>query len=321
MKLKVIITGGAGFIGSSVYDALKEKYETYIIDNFSPFYPSKQKLGNLKISGSILKRERQQNIFNCDIRDYHQTKKIFSEVKPDAVIHCAAMAGVQPSFEHPKEYFSVNVDGTFNIFSVASEAKAGKVLFLSSSSVYGDNKRAPFKESYLPSPISPYGMTKVLGEDAADFFSKNMGIDIVTLRLFTLYGPRQRPDLLIHKLFLNHIEGRESVIYPKTSRDYTYIDDGVQGIVKGFSYLLEHRGCDVFNIGSSAPIETERVAREMKAALGGFSYRTEEKKRGDVKRTFADISRAEKILSYKPKMDFKEGFKRSYAWLREFYRI
>ncbi|MGE3063320.1 MAG: GDP-mannose 4,6-dehydratase [bacterium] len=321
MKLKVFITGGAGFIGSSVYDSMKKEYDVYIADNFIPFYDIKQKLTNLDMNSSILKKDRVQNVFNCDIRDYYLMKKILLEVKPDAIIHCAAMAGVQQSFEHQKEYFSVNVDGTLNILSLAVEQKIKKVLFLSSSSVYGENKKMPFKESYSMNPISPYGMTKAQDEVMAAFYAKQMGLDILVLRLFTLYGPRQRPDLLLHKLYLNHINKRISVIYRNTSRDYTFIDDGVQGIKKGFQYLLDTNGINIFNIGSSNPIDTEDTVREIKKYLPNFSFETAERKKGDMVKTYADISRAEKAFSYKPKTEFAEGVRKFNSWFNNYYKL
>ncbi|MDD3803108.1 MAG: GDP-mannose 4,6-dehydratase [bacterium] len=320
MKLKILITGGAGFIGSSVYDSMRKKYDIYILDNFIPFYDIKQKLKNLEISSSILKKDRVQNIFNCDIRDYFSMKRIFREVKPHAVIHCAAMAGVQQSFEHQKEYFSVNVEGTLNVFSAAVENNVKKTLFLSSSSVYGEGRRAPFKESYSMNPISPYGMTKAQSELMAAFFSSQMNLDILVLRLFTLYGPRQRPDLLLHKLYLNHMKNIKSVIYKNTSRDYTFIDDGVQGIQKGFEFLLDTKGIRTFNIGSSNPVKTEDVAIEVRRRLPSFSFSLEERKRGDMARTFADISRAKSAFSYQPRMDFAQGVKRFDSWFNSFYK-
>jgi len=319
--MKVLITGGAGFIGSSVYDEFKKLYDVYIVDNFTPFYDIKQKITNLEINSSILKKERVQNIFNCDIRDYFAMKKIISEIKPQAIIHCAAMAGIQQSFEHPKEYFSVNVEGTFNIFSIASELKIKKVLFLSSSSVYGDSHRAPFKENFSLNPISPYGMTKMQDETMALFFSKQANLHIVNLRLFTLYGPRQRPDLILHKMLLNHINKRESVVYKKTFRDYTYISDGVNGIKRAFEYLMDSSCFETFNIGSSKSIETIDVVKEIKKIYPNFKYIETEKKKGEMTRTFADISKAEKILGYKPEMNFKDGIKRFFLWFNNYYKI
>jgi UDP-glucuronate 4-epimerase len=187
--------------------------------------------------------------------------------------------------------------------------------------VYGDSNKMPFKETFSLNPISPYGMTKVQDEEMAHFFSKQMNLNIVTLRLFTLYGPRQRPDLMLHKLFLNHLNRRESVVYKKTSRDYTYISDGVQGIKKAFEFLMENDSSDVFNIGSSNPVKTTDAVKEIKKIYPEFKYKETEKKRGDMTKTFANISKAERVLGYKPEMDFKEGLKKFSLWFNNYYKL
>lgn len=323
MNKRILLTGGAGFIGSSIYDSIKKKNQVFIIDNFVPFYDLKMKLANLNIGKSILKSKIIDNVFNCDIRDYHDLKKICEEVNPHVIIHCAAMPGVLPSFEHSRDYHTTNVEGTLNILECAKKLNIKKILFLSSSSVYGDNPRRPFKEEFTMMPISFYGLTKKEGEDLCRFYSSSFGIDITVLRLFTVYGPRQRPDLMLHKFFLNHISGRVSEVYGlnKTSRDYTYIDDAVSGITKALNYLTENEGFNLFNIGSMNPVPMKRVINGIMKIFPTFKFIEKPVISGDMKDTHADISKAEKILGYKPKFSFEQGSENFNKWFKDYYNL
>lgn len=318
----ILITGGAGFIGSSLYKKLDHKrFSIAIIDNFSDYYDSKQKLYNLGLSKSIKKNKNYKNVFNIDIRDKKNLEFFFKEKKIDLVIHFAALPGVHQSNVKMKDYFENNVVGSFNIFECAKKFDVKKIIFISSSSIYGNNKKIPFKESFSPSPISFYGFTKVEGENLAKFFSTNFGLDILILRLFTFYGPSQRPDLMLHKFFLNHFTGKRSVVFSQTERDFTYIDDGVEMIKRSIEYLKTLRGFDILNIGASKPVRIEEVLRIIKKLIPQFGYIEEKRKSFDMKRTYADMEKSKKILNYEPKVGIEEGIERFYRWFKEYYKV
>ncbi|MEO0236853.1 MAG: NAD-dependent epimerase/dehydratase family protein [candidate division WOR-3 bacterium] len=318
----ILITGGAGFIGSSLYKKLDHnRFEITILDNFSDFYDIKQKLYNLSLSKRIEKNKKYKNIFNIDIRDKKIVEFFFSEKNIDLIIHFAALPGVHQSNLKMRDYFDNNVIGSFNIFECARKFNVKKIIFISSSSVYGNNKKIPFKESFLPSPISFYGVTKVEGENLAKFFSKNFGLDVLVLRLFTFYGPSQRPDLMLHKFFLNHFTGKQSVVFSQTERDFTYIDDGVEMITRSIEYVENLKGFDILNIGASKPVKIEEVLRIIKKLIPKFNYVEEKRKSFDMKRTYADMGKSKRILNYEPKIGIEEGIERFYSWFKEYYKV
>lgn len=318
----ILITGGAGFIGSSLYKKLNHKrFNITIIDNFSNYYDVKQKLYNLGLYRRIEKNKQYKNILNLDIRDKKNLEKFFKEKKIDLIIHFAALPGVHQSNFRTKDYFENNVFGSFNIFECARKFDIKKIIFISSSSIYGDNKKIPFKESFAPSPISFYGFTKVEGENLAKFFSKNFGLDILILRLFTFYGPSQRPDLMLHKFFLNHFTGKKSIVFSDTVRDFTYIDDGVEMIKKSLEYVETLNGFDFLNIGSSNPVKIEDVLKIIKKLIPDFNYVEEKRKIFDMKITYADMKKSKKILKYEPKVQIDEGILKFYRWFKDYYRV
>lgn len=317
MKKRLLITGGAGFIGSSVYDKLKNTYDCFIIDNFDDMYSEKIKLRNLGLE-KMSDIKKMKNVKTADITDRDALEKIFKKGF-DAVIHCAAMAGVRSSFEKPAKYYKVNVEGSINLLEMCRLHGVKKFLFLSSSSVYGNNKKIPFKEDFAMKPISFYAHTKCAAEEAVMMYTRHFGLDAMILRLFTVYGPRQRPDLAIHKFFLQHRKGEASKIFGSlsTKRDYTYIEDAVSGIKGGLQYLMRRRGALVLNIGSSNPILMRNMIKEIKRIVPDFSYEIAEPAEGDMEKTFADISRAKEIIGYSPRENFGSGLKKFSLWFKE----
>ncbi|ANE52967.1 SDR family NAD(P)-dependent oxidoreductase [Flavisolibacter tropicus] len=312
--MKIIVTGCAGFIGSHLCERLvKEHHKVVGIDNFDNFYQRSIKEENL--------RQLQSNslfqFYEADIRNKEDLSAISDNF--DVVIHLAAKAGVRPSIDNPQGYIDTNINGTLNILHFMLEKNINKIVFASSSSVYGDKAISPYREDSITDfPISPYAFTKKSCELLLHNYHNLYQIDSAALRFFTVYGPRQRPDLAIHKFF-NAIEKQQPIsIYGdgSTSRDYTYIDDTVDGIVRAMEYVLNNQSvCEVFNLGNNAPTPLltlvnaiERVC-EKKALLKYISMQ-----QGDVLHTCADISKAQAILGYEPKIKLQEGLRRFYSW-------
>jgi UDP-glucuronate 4-epimerase len=309
--MKILITGVAGFIGSSLAERLISGNEIYGIDNFDPFYPPDIKKSN--ISGLIGNRDFK--LFESDIRSSHQLSEIFLENNFDLVIHLAAKAGVRPSIQDPVGYYETNVRGTMNILEAMRESNVKKMIFASSSSVYGNNSKVPFSElDTVDFPISPYAASKKAGELLCHTYHHLYGFDITCLRFFTVFGPRQRPDLAIHK-FTNAIYNKEEFHLfgdGSTSRDYTYIDDIIDGISLSMSSI---GGFKIYNLGESKTI----TLREMVDALvkvTGIEAKLQylPMQPGDVVRTFADITLAKKELGYNPRWNFIDGLIEFINW-------
>ncbi|HOK66128.1 MAG TPA: GDP-mannose 4,6-dehydratase [Anaerohalosphaeraceae bacterium] len=310
--MRVLVTGAAGFIGSHLCQRLiAEGYSVVGVDNFDPFYEPAVKRRNL---ADLLKSNRFE-LKEGDIRD-----AAFLEAAADgsdAVVHLAAKAGVRPSIEDPLGYADVNVRGTAAVLESARKNKIRTVLFASSSSVYGNSSRIPFSEDDpVNEPVSPYAATKKAGEMLCRTYHHLYGMHIFCLRFFTVYGPRQRPDLAIHK-FARLIEaGRPVPIYGDGSaeRDFTYIDDIIDGTV---SALKACRGFAVYNLGDSCPVRLDDLVSALEEAL---NKRAERRflppQPGDVIRTCADIRKAAEDLGYCPKTSLKEGLARFVQWMR-----
>jgi UDP-glucuronate 4-epimerase len=313
--MKVLITGSAGFIGSHACEHFIDKgYQVSGLDNFDNFYPRSIKENNLKLI-----RNSDRFVFHeGDIRDKSLVNKIFDDNRFDFVIHLAARAGVRPSIDKVEEYYDVNVNGTLNILEAMRTHNVKKLLFASSSSVYGNNARLPFSESDpVDNPISPYASTKKSGELLCHVYSHLYGFDITCLRFFTVYGPRQRPDLAIYKFTRLIDEGRPVDIYGdgSGSRDYTYIDDILDGIDRAADNL---KGYHIYNLGESDRTELISLVRLIEEALGKkavLNYLPMQA--GDVKTTFADISKAKNELGYDPGFDFRKGMGKFIEWYRK----
>ena len=310
---KILITGAAGFIGSHLAERLLNlEYEVTGIDNFDEFYDPAIKRSNIK---NCLDNSRFR-FFEADIRNPEVMAKI---ITPDisCVVHLAAKAGVRPSIENPLLYNDVNINGTMNILEALRSSKIRKLIFASSSSVYGNNRKVPFSESdNVDFPISPYAATKKAGELLCHTYHKLYNIDITGLRFFTVYGPRQRPDLAIHKFSRLILDGRPIPVYGDGSmrRDFTYIDDIIDGIVNSIERC---NGYNIYNLGESRPVSVNELITHIENALGTKAVRQQlPEQPGDVKCTYADVSKAVKELKYTPSTKIEDGLEKFAEWLR-----
>ena len=306
------ITGGAGFIGSTLSERLlKEGNKVITIDNFCDFYNPSIKEENIK----KLMLEENFKIYRADIRDREVLKKIFSENDIDVVMHLAAMAGVRPSIENPVLYQEVNCTGTQNILEEMKMHNVKYGVFASSSSVYGNCKEVPFSEDMIVDfAISPYAATKKSNEVMAHVYHKLYNMNIIMLRFFTVYGPKQRPDLAINKFTRLMLNNEEIPMFGDgtTSRDYTYIDDIVDGICKACNYAMNNKNVyEIINLGNSTPISLKEMIKEI-AKVVGITPKIKElpMQPGDVERTYANIDKAKKLLGYEPKTSFDERNKK-----------
>lgn len=314
--MRVLLTGGAGFIGSHLSEALiAEGAEVTCLDNFDPFYPREYKEANLRES---LRSERFR-LVEGDFRDGQLMRGLLSEVRPEAVLHVGAKAGVRPSVDDPLAYISVNVTGTAVLLDACREAGVRKFLFASSSSVYGDDSPAPFSEDVPANrPASPYAATKKAGEELAHAFHRLADIDVICLRFFTVYGPRQRPEMAIHKFARYLTAGRVIPLYGagRLERDYTYISDAVAGTMSALDFLLRSRPCfEIINLADARKIKLSELITIMEQAFGArASVRYEERPAGDVELTWADISKARRLLGFNPTIQIEEGVRRFAEW-------
>ncbi len=312
----VLVTGAAGFIGSHSAEALIEQgYRVIGVDNFCDFYDRSWKEMNLKSvrGGNALEVEE------IDITDGAGIDRLVAKTKPLAILHLAAMAGVRPSIEQPAYYARVNVEGTTHLLQAAVNHKVRKFLFASSSSVYGNLNRVPFsEEDPVAEPISPYAATKRAGELLCFTYWHLYKLPVFCLRFFTVFGPRQRPDLAIHK-FTRLISRGEPVPFfgdGSTSRDYTFVEDIVAGILASLDRCERFR---IYNLGGSDPVTLKQLVEEIQKAVGKTAIIDRRPSQlGDVKRTYADLTRSTAELGYKPKVSLSEGLRRFVDWHREF---
>jgi UDP-glucuronate 4-epimerase len=315
--MKIIVTGGAGFIGSHVVTALlAEGHEVTILDDFNDFYDPAIKRANVAAFPSPVE------IAEIDLREWEPIRDLFARVKPEVVIHLAARAGVRPSILDPKLYIDTNITGTFHVLEAARLSGCHQVIFASSSSVYGLSKTVPFRED-LPilQTLSPYAASKISGEQLCGNFVNLYGFRVVALRFFTVYGPGQRPDLAIHS-FTDAIEHGRSIKQfgdGTTRRDYTYIDDIVQGVLGSLAYVQEEGArFEIFNLGENETTTLSALIAFIENALGKKAVieRLPEQK-GDMPLTAADITKARTLLGYAPRTAIKEGIPKFTAWYRE----
>lgn len=311
--MNILITGGAGFIGSTLADKLLEKNnKIVVIDNFNDYYSPKLKEKNIKHNLD----NKNYKLYRGDICDKNLLSKIFEENQIDVVVHIAASAGVRPSIENPLSYVKNNIEGTVNIVEVMKENGIKKIVFASSSSIYGNCKEEIFSEDLKVSePISPYAASKSACEQFLYTYSKLFDIQVVALRFFTVFGPRQRPDLAIRKFIDLITENKPIPVYGDgtTIRDYTYVDDIVDGIISAINY--NDTPYEIINLGGGAPvslnqmIETIEKVLNKKATIEHLPMQL-----GDVNKTAADITKAKKLLNYNPKTSFKEGVIKFIEW-------
>ncbi|MBI5610019.1 MAG: GDP-mannose 4,6-dehydratase, partial [Deltaproteobacteria bacterium] len=313
--------GAAGFIGSHLCEALLgQGHDVAGLDNFDPFYAESEKRSNLaQVSAAALKLERTFVCHTGDICDREAVQQVLQGA--DAVVHLAALAGVRPSLERPERYVAVNVDGTANLLQQAQLAGIRRFVFASSSSVYGNNPQVPFAEHHaVDHPISPYAATKKAGELLCHTWHHLYGINIACLRFFTVYGPRQRPDLAIRKFCQSVLQDQEITLFGdgSTSRDYTYVADTVAGILGALQWTGgAGQRFDVFNLGNSHPVSLAELVRAVESATGKTArIRSAPMQAGDVERTFADIQKAGEVLGYHPATPLEQGMAQMVAWLR-----
>ena len=312
--MKILVTGGAGFIGSHVAESLvRDGNSVIIVDDLNDFYAPSLKLDNLEAirqSGSV-------EFHQADICDAPEMLRIAAETRPDAVIHLAARAGVRPSLDDPLLYEMVNVRGTMVLLEACRQSGVKKFVLASSSSIYGIANQVPFREDdYANLPISPYAATKVAAEKICYTYSHLYKLPVVCLRFFTVYGPRQRPDLAIRKFTRMIDEGQAIPVFGDgaSGRDYTFVSDTVQGVLAALNYDCRY---DVFNLGNSHPVTLAEMIGTIETALHKKALiRRMPDQPGDVPITYADISKAQKLLNYCPLTPFRDGVEQFVEWYR-----
>ncbi len=336
--MNYLITGGSGFIGSHLVEQLlKNGHSVINVDNFDDFYDYKIKINNtLESTGKLFdfnftnkKTDIQKLILETasanyqlyyqDIRDLDGLDEIFQKHSIDLIIHLAALAGVRPSIERPLEYQEVNVKGSMNLWELCKKHNIKKFVCASSSSVYGNNVKVPFSETdNVDRPISPYAATKKSGEVIGHVYHHLYGIDMIQLRFFTVYGPRQRPDLAIHKFTKLILENKEIPFYGdgSTARDYTFVEDIIDGVLKSIRYLENHEHVyEIINLGESQVITLNEMLSTIEDVLKKSAIKKQlPMQPGDVLKTNADITKAQSLIGYKPSTNFQNGIKKFVEW-------
>jgi UDP-glucuronate 4-epimerase len=313
--VNILVTGGAGFIGSHLCTRLIQAGHTVsILDDLNDYYSPAAKKENLE----EIRQHGPYKFFLGDISDETRVREVFEESRPEAVIHLAARAGVRPSLEQPMLYGQVNVQGTIALLEACRRQGVRKFVFASSSSIYGIANQVPFREDdAVNMPVSPYAATKIAGEKIGFTYSHLYGLSVVCLRFFTVFGPRQRPDLAIRKFITMIDKGEPIPVFGDGSsgRDYTYVADTVQGIMGALGYDCAF---DVFNLGNSHPVKLLELIRTIEAALGKkANIKWLPDQPGDVPITYADISKAQQCLGYQPRTSLREGIDLFLNWYFE----
>ena len=317
----ILITGGAGFIGSHLVDRLlsEGKWKVTVVDDFNDFYDPAIKHENANRAA----KNSNYRLVEADIRDKDALGRIFEEGRFESIVHLAARAGVRPSLEQPVLYAETNINGTLNLLELAREHGIGQFVFGSSSSVYGINAKVPFSEDDpIRQPISPYAATKGAGELLCHTYTHLYGIRCVCLRFFTVYGPRQRPDLAIHKFARLITEGKPIPVFGDgtTRRDYTFVDDIIAGVRASMDFVSDPSKSDyeVINLGESRTVELNELISLLEKELGMRAVIDRKPLQpGDVPQTFADISKARALLGYDPQTQIEDGIKKFVEWFRE----
>jgi len=313
--MRVLVTGGAGFIGSHLCGRLLDRGDRVAaIDNFDPFYPERIKRRALE---PLLSRGLR--VFQADIRDAEAVEQAFGEAAPECIVHLAALAGVRPSIERPAEYMDVNVRGTCVLLEAARRAGVHRFVFGSSSSVYGANAVPPFQETArIDSPLSPYAASKAAGEQLVSTFRNLYGLEAISLRFFTVYGARQRPDLAIHKFARRMLAGQKLPFFGDGSsrRDYTYIDDILAGVLAALSVPLTRH--EIVNLGGAQTTTLRDLIALLEDALGvRAELDVQPDQKGDMPMTSADVTHAGKVLGYAPRTPLREGIRLFVEWIRK----
>ncbi len=312
---RVMVTGGAGFIGSHLVDRLlndSKKTEVVCVDNFDTFYDPKLKEKNLRNA----RQNSRFSLVKADICDRVAMENIFRKTKPDIVVHLAARAGVRPSIVNPEAYYRTNVEGTLHLLECARQSGIKRFIFGSSSSVYGVSSTLPFSErDALNCPISPYAVSKILAEKLCGVFHRLYGMSVICLRFFTVYGPRQRPEMAIAKFARSILSGETIDLYGSGSsrRDYTFVQDIVSGIMAAMAKPLDF---EVINLGNAKAVPLKHLINVLQSeAKVKARIRHLPEQAGDVPVTFASVAKAKRLLGYKPKVSIREGVRRYLEWL------
>jgi UDP-glucuronate 4-epimerase len=315
--MRVLVTGAAGFIGSWLTERLLERGAGVVgFDNYDPFYDRAIKEQNL----ASARANAGFRMVEGDLRERADVDALFGDREFDAVVHLAAKAGVRPSLADPAGYYETNLIGTTNLLEAMREAGCRRLVFASSSSVYGNNRKVPFQEDdRVDAPISPYAATKKAGEELCHVYHAVHGFSILALRFFTAYGPRQRPEMAIHAFTRRLFAGEPIPVFGDGSmeRDFTYIDDVVDGVVAAVDHVMGTETFDILNLGESEPIRLSRLVSALERATGcEATIDRRQVPPGDVDRTFADVSRARRLLGYEPSVGIDEGLRRFVEWYR-----
>lgn len=319
--MKILVTGAAGFIGSHLCEKLiDDGHIVHGLDNFDPFYDRKIKESNL----DNLKKNELFSFSDLDLEDEFKLKALFDGHRFDCVVHLAAKAGVRPSLKDPLAYVQANVKATVNLLECMNQTNHKNLVFASSSSIYGKSKNIPFTEDDgFDHAISVYATSKQSGELFTKMYHNLYNLDVINLRFFTVYGPRQRPDLAIHKFLKANIKGDKITLFGDGSmaRDYTYVSDTVQGVYGAVKRVTEHSGLyETYNLGNSTPVTLTELIEAIEKVTGKkCNIERIEVPPGDVPITFADISNAEKNLSYRPEFKLEKGLKNMLDWINTIY--
>jgi UDP-glucuronate 4-epimerase len=312
----LLVTGGAGFIGSHLVDRLLSTNvdKITVVDDFNDFYEPEIKRENIRDQS----KDPRHKVIEADIRNSSALAEVFNQNRFDCIVHLAARAGVRPSLKEPKLYSETNINGTLNLLELARHHGVKQFVFGSSSSVYGINAKVPFSEDDpIRRPISPYAATKAAGELLCHTYSHLYGLRCVCLRFFTVYGPRQRPDLAIHKFAKLISEDKPIPVFGDgtTRRDYTYVDDIIDGVMAAIDY--DRSDYEVFNLGESRTVELKELIALLEKELGTRAKIVREPPQpGDVPQTFADITKARALLGYNPQTQIEDGLHRFVEWFR-----
>lgn len=314
--MKVLITGGAGFIGSTLADKmLSQGREVVVVDNFNDYYDVCIKEQN--VAHNLGKPN--YKLYRIDMQDKNALREVFEQNQIDAVMHLAGRAGVRPSIDMPEEYIKSNILATLHLLELMKDYNCKKLVFASSSSVYGNCKEEMFREDLkVTEPISQYAATKSAGEQFCYTYHKLYGLKVVCLRFFTVYGPRQRPDLAINK-FAKAIESGFPITMfgdGSTKRDYTFVDDIVAGVMAAIDD--DKLAYEIINLGGGEPVTLRRMIETIEDTVGKKAIIEQQPMQpGDVDKTVADISKARKLLGYNPSTSFKDGVTKFVKWRKE----
>lgn len=316
--MNVLITGGAGFVGSHLCEALIHRGDRLVaLDNFDPTYPRERKLQNL----ARLRGHGRFDLVERDLKDPEALTEVLAGGSFDVVVHLAAKAGIRASMRNPHAYIETNLGGTVNLLEAMSRTGCQRLVFASSSSVYGNNRGRPSREDDRVVPVSVYAMTKKSGEELCRVYNATRDFSVVSLRFFTVYGPRQRPEMAIHRFVRLLLDNEPIPLFGDGSmqRDFTYVGDITRGVVSAIDYVAENPGYEILNLGSGMEPVT---LNELVERLGWLSKSQPRVSYhpvpgGDVDRTCADIHKARSLLGYQPQIDLSEGLRRFLDWYRD----